>query len=108
MSNHAEFIGAGGEYPVCAVSSAEASDENDYVRKHRGLLVGLIGDTAIDMGFVISGLVILIVLAIYGATGSAESQIAHLSEGIWRISIGLAILPPLFIFYSRYKIMNST
>jgi MFS family permease len=32
-------VGAGGEYPVGATGSAEASDETEFVRKRRGFLV---------------------------------------------------------------------
>jgi MFS family permease len=42
-------FGAGGEYPVCGTSSAEASDEGEYVRKRRGILVAMSTDFAIDL-----------------------------------------------------------
>ena len=34
-------FGAGGEYPTCGTSSAEASDETPNARKRRGILVAL-------------------------------------------------------------------
>lgn len=68
----------------------------------------MIGDFAIDLGFVLAGVVVLIVLAAYGATGSGDNQIAHLSEGIWRISFGVIIIPAFFIFYGQFKMINST
>ena len=42
-------FGAGGEYPVCGTSSAEASDESAYVRKRRGILVAMSTDFAVDL-----------------------------------------------------------
>jgi MFS family permease len=42
-------FGAGGEYPTCATSSAEASDESEFVRRKRGILVAMSTDFAIDL-----------------------------------------------------------
>ena len=42
-------FGAGGEYPVCGTNAAEASDESEYVRKRRGILVAMSTDFAIDL-----------------------------------------------------------
>jgi MFS family permease len=58
-------FGAGGEYPTCGTSSAEASDEGSNVRKRRGSLVALATDFSIDLGFVGAGIVALTVLACY-------------------------------------------
>lgn len=76
-------FGAGGEYPTCGTSSAEASDESPNVRKRRGILVALATDFAIDLGFVGAGIVALIVLACYHQ---------KVSEGVWRICFGLGIV----------------
>jgi MFS family permease len=76
-------FGAGGEYPTCGASSAEASDESAHVRKRRGILVALATDFAIDLGFVGAGIVALIVLACYHQ---------KISEGVWRICFGLGIV----------------
>jgi len=48
-----------GEYPTCGTGSAEASDETAYVRKQRGMLVAVATDFAIDLGFVVAGVVAL-------------------------------------------------
>jgi MFS family permease len=42
-------FGAGGEYPTCGTNAAEASDESEYVRKRRGILVAISTDFAIDL-----------------------------------------------------------
>lgn len=76
-------FGAGGEYPVCGTNSAEASDENANVRKSRGILVALATDFSIDLGFVVAGVVALIVLACYHNKSS---------EGVWRVCFGLGMV----------------
>ncbi|KAK5698488.1 hypothetical protein LTR17_023613 [Elasticomyces elasticus] len=58
-------FGAGGEYPTCATGSSEAADENEHVRRRRGILVAMATDFSIDLGFVVAGVVALIVLAAY-------------------------------------------
>lgn len=70
---------AGGEYPTCGTSSAEASDESPNVRKSRGILVALATDFAIDFGTVVAGIVALIVVACYHQ---------KVSEGVWRVCFG--------------------
>lgn len=76
-------FGAGGEYPVCATTATEASDETVQVRRRRGILVAISTDFAIDLGFVVAGVVALIVLACYHNKSS---------EGVWRICFGLGIV----------------
>jgi MFS family permease len=108
-------FGAGGEYPTCGTSSAEASDETDKVRKHRGILVALATDFAVDLGFVVAGVVVLIVLACYHQ---------KTSEGVWRVCFGLGIVVscspydmsevlltkklPLAVLAFRLRLVNST
>ncbi len=81
-------FGASGEYPVCGTSAAEASDESPEVRRRRGILVAISTDFAIDLGFVISGCVALIVLACYHNRSS---------EGVWRICFGLGIVASILV-----------
>lgn len=94
-------FGAGGEYPTCATGATEAADESAVVRANRGVLVALSTLFAIDMvitpktvssdasslmssqGFVLSGVVAIIVLLCYG-------NVPH--EGIWRICFGIGII----------------
>ena len=92
-------FGAGGEYPVCATGSAEASDESQYVRKKRGILVALSTDFSIDLGFVMAGVVALIVIAAYNE---------KVSSGIWRVCFGLGIVLPLTLFFFRIRMIDST
>ncbi|KAK0941985.1 hypothetical protein LTR29_006403 [Friedmanniomyces endolithicus] len=79
-------FGAGGEYPTCGTGSAEASDESQYVRRRRGILVAMATDFAIDLGFVVAGIVALIVLAAYHE---------QTSDGVWRVCFGLGFVLPV-------------
>lgn len=99
-------VGAGGEYPVCGTSSIEAADETSHVRKHRGFLVASVGCFAIDFGFVVAGIVVIIVLQCYGY--GVHSTGTKGFEGTWRICFGLGMLPPLLVFWARMRMVNST
>jgi MFS family permease len=88
-----------GEYPTCGTGSAEASDESEHVRRRRGILVAIATDFAIDLGFVVAGIVALIVLAAYHEKTSA---------GVWRVSFGLGFVLPLILFFFRIRMIEST
>ena len=92
-------VGAGGEYPTCGTNSTEAGDETESVRKKRGFLVAMVGDFAIDLGFVMAGVVVLIVLACFHQSNF---------NGVWRTCFALGVVPPLCVVWIRYKIVNST
>ena len=87
------------QYPVCGTSSAEASNENAFVRRRRGILVAMTTDFAIDFGFVIAGCVALIVLAAYHY---------RTTEGVWRICFGLGFTLPLVLVFFRIRMIEST
>ncbi|KAH8898629.1 MFS general substrate transporter [Thozetella sp. PMI_491] len=84
-------FGAGGH--------TEASDESDYVRRRRGVLVAVATDFAIDLGFVVAGIVALIVLAAYNQ---------QVTEGVWRINFGLGFVLPVGLLFFRLRLVNST
>ncbi|KAJ5621132.1 hypothetical protein N7510_005116 [Penicillium lagena] len=92
-------FGAGGEYPVCATSATEAADETPQLRKRRGILVAATTDFAVDLGFVVAGLVALIVVACYHQENS---------EGVWRITFGLGMVLPISVCFFRLRMINST
>ncbi|KAJ5765112.1 hypothetical protein N7520_004671 [Penicillium odoratum] len=92
-------FGAGGEYPVCGTSATEAADENEKLRKRRGILVATSTDFAVDMGFVVAGVVALIVLACYHQENSA---------GVWRVCFGLGLVLPIVICFFRVRMAKST
>jgi MFS family permease len=92
-------FGAGGEYPTCGTNSAEASDESIYVRRRRGILVAISTDFAIDLGFVVAGVVALIVLACYNQ---------NITDGVWRVCFGLGIVVSILSNYRFYKRLTYT
>lgn len=87
------------QYPTGGAASAEASDETAYVRRKRGLLVAMATDFSIDLGFVIAGVVALIVLACYHE---------RISVGVWRVCFGLGFVLPLGLLFFRLRLINST
>ena len=50
-------------------------------------------------GFVVAGIVALIILACYHQ---------KISEGVWRVAFGLGIVLPLTVFFFRIRMINST
>ncbi|KAG5975688.1 hypothetical protein E4U56_003353 [Claviceps arundinis] len=92
-------VGAGGEYPVCATSATEAADETERLRKRRGVLASVGTEFAVDMGFILSGVVAVCVIAAYGG---------HVSDGVWRISFGLGLVLPVSVLFFRLRLVNST
>ncbi|KAG5950729.1 hypothetical protein E4U53_004492 [Claviceps sorghi] len=92
-------FGAGGEYPTCATSATEAADENEGVRKRRGILAAMGTEFAINMGFITAGAVALCVLAAYGW---------RVGEGVWRICFGLGTVLPAGVLFFRLRLIDST
>ena len=56
-------------------------------------------DFSIDFGFVIAGVVALIVLEAYNQ---------RVSEGVWRICFGLGFVLPVALFFFRIRMVEST
>ncbi|KAM0485494.1 hypothetical protein ACHAPX_001481 [Trichoderma viride] len=92
-------FGAGGEYPTCGTGSAEASDETAFVRRRRGMLVAVATDFAIDLGFVMAGVIVLIVFSAYHQ---------KINDGVWRVSFGLGFILPVGLLFFRLRLINST
>jgi MFS family permease len=88
-----------GEYPTCGTGSAEASDESEYVRRRRGFLVAVATDFSIDLGFVMAGVIALIVLEAYNQ---------RISSGVWRVCFGLGFVLPVALFFFRIRMVEST
>lgn len=88
-----------GEYPTCGTGSTESSDESEFVRRRRGVLVAVATDFAVDLGFVIAGIVAMIVLVAYDQRAT---------EGVWRICFGLGFFLPVVLLFSRLRLVNST
>lgn len=94
-------VGAGGEYPVSGAGAAEASDENKSMRKHRGFMFAMIADLSASLGYVFGGLVPLLLLLCVGQ----KKEKYHI---VWRLSFALGLIPPVSIFWFRYKMAVST
>lgn len=84
------LVGVGGEYPCSSVSAGESADE--VSPGNRGKLFVLLTNFVIDLGYVVSSLVPLILLAIY-----SEDNLAP----VWRLSLGLGVIPPLIVLYCK-------
>jgi MFS family permease len=63
------------------------------------MLVAVATDFAIDFGFVMAGVVALIVLAAYHQ---------RISVGVWRVSFGLGFVLPFVLLFFRLRLVNST
>ncbi|KAI8381141.1 major facilitator superfamily domain-containing protein [Radiomyces spectabilis] len=84
-------VGVGGEYPCSSVSAGESADE--VAPGRRGTLFVFVTNFVIDLGYVISAIVPVILLAIFKDN----------LEPVWRLSLGLGVLPPLSVLYFRLK-----
>ncbi|KAI8335474.1 major facilitator superfamily domain-containing protein [Chlamydoabsidia padenii] len=89
-------VGVGGEYPCSSVSAGESADE--VSPSNRGKLFVLLTNFVIDFGYVVSALIPLILLAIY-----SEDNL----EPVWRLSLGLGVVPPTIVLYYRLKMTDT-
>lgn len=94
-------VGAGGEYPVSGAGATEATDENSSTRKNRGFIFAVIGDLSATFGFIFGSLVPLLLILCF------HQNVANYHK-VWRISLALGLIPPLSIFWFRYKMAVST
>ncbi|KAI8579653.1 hypothetical protein K450DRAFT_240832 [Umbelopsis ramanniana AG] len=88
-------VGVGGEYPCSSVAAGESADE--VLPGRRGFLFIMVTNFVIDLGYVISALVPIILLAIFGES--------HL-EPVWRLCLGLGVIPPLSVLYFRLRMAD--
>lgn len=94
-------IGAGGEYPVSGAGAAEATDESDKYRKHRGFMFAMLADLSSSLGYVWGGLVPLLLLL------CVHQQVEKYNI-VWRTSFAVGLVPPLVIFWFRVRMAVST
>ncbi|POS69629.1 major facilitator superfamily transporter [Diaporthe helianthi] len=94
-------VGAGGEYPVSGAGAAEATDESNQYRKHRGFMFAMLADLSSSLVYVWGGLVPLLLLLCVG-------QEVEKYDIVWRTSFALGLVPPLVIFWFRLKMAVST
>lgn len=89
------------EYPVSGAGATEATDEDSGVRKNRGFIFAMIGDLSATFGFVFGGLVPLLLILCF------HQNEKHYNI-VWRLSLALGLVPPISIFWFRYKMAVST
>ncbi|KAI9478295.1 MAG: major facilitator superfamily domain-containing protein [Benjaminiella poitrasii] len=88
-------VGVGGEYPCSSVSAGESADEVSPGK--RGGLFVMVTNFVIDLGYVVSAIVPVILLAIFKDN----------LEPVWRLCLGLGVVPPLSVLYFRLKMADS-
>lgn len=88
-------IGIGGEYPAGSVGAAESTGELKSGTRNRWFI--WVTNFAIDFGFVVAAFVPMVVVL---ATGEQHLRAA------WRIMLGIGCIPPLSLFYMRYKLQE--
>lgn len=88
-------IGIGGEYPAGSVACAESTGELKEGHRNRWFI--MFTNVQIDIGFVASSFVPMIV--VLACTDN------HL-RAAWRICLGLGVIPPLSLIYLRLKLQE--
>ncbi|KAF8638308.1 hypothetical protein AX17_002328 [Amanita inopinata Kibby_2008] len=92
-------IGVGAEYPCGSVSASEQSEEPAISKNAQHRWFALATNSMIDFGFVISAFVPLVLFWIFGNN--------HL-RAIWRLSLGLGVVPALAVFIWRLNMEEPT
>ena len=87
------LITSSGEYPAGSVACAESTGELKAGHRNRWFI--MFTNVQIDIGFVVSALVPMIVVLI-----TTENHL----RAAWRICLGLGVIPPLSLFYLRLKL----
>ena len=92
------FLGVaiGAEYPTSSVIASEFA--NQLPPGHRNRYFAWFTNGCIDFGFVVAAFVPLVLLWIFTPR--------HL-RAVWRLTIGLGVIPPLILFFLRLKMSNS-
>ena len=89
-------VGIGAEYPTSSVIASEFA--NQLPPGHRNRYFSWFTNFMIDMGFVISAFVPFVLIWIFTER--------HL-RALWRVTIGLGVIPPLALFFLRLKMNDS-
>ncbi|CAK7897795.1 major glycerophosphoinositol permease Git3p [[Candida] anglica] len=86
-------VAIGAEYPTASVISAEFANQLPAGNRNRYFV--WFTNTMIDLGFVVSAFVPLVLLWIFSEK--------HYTA-IWRLTLGLGAIPPISLFFMRMKI----
>ncbi|KAK6465496.1 glycerophosphoinositol permease [Scheffersomyces coipomensis] len=90
-------VAIGAEYPTSSVIASEFA--NQLPAGHRNRYFAWFTNTMIDLGFVVSAFVPLVLLWIFSER--------HLTA-VWRLTLGLGVFPPLLLFFCRLKMKDSS
>ncbi|KAI5956234.1 hypothetical protein KGF54_000709 [Candida jiufengensis] len=89
-------IAIGSEYPTSSVIASEFA--NQLPSGHRNRYFAWFTNMMIDLGFVVASFVPLVLLWIFSTR--------HL-RAVWRLSIGLGVVPQIILFLVRLKLKDS-
>lgn len=91
----------GREYPVAGAGAAEATDEQSAVRNKRGFIFAMIADLSASLGFAFGALVPLLLLLCF------HQRVSNYDK-VWRVALAMGAIPPLSIFWFRYRMAVSS
>jgi PHS family inorganic phosphate transporter-like MFS transporter len=94
-------IGVGGDYPM----SASITSDRAKIRKRGTMLAYIFANQG--WGSFVGSLMTIIVLAIYKHTMDVEGKTSKV-DGIWRIIVGLSLIPAFGTLYQRLTLPEST
>ena len=89
-------VGIGGDYPISAAIVAERSQ-----LKRRGQMLGWIFSNQ-GWGNLVGCIVTLVILACFSTSIGSREEYGQL-DAVWRLQIGLALIPALATLYPRLK-----
>ncbi|KAH9838230.1 major facilitator superfamily domain-containing protein [Rhodofomes roseus] len=92
-------IGVGAEYPCGSVAASEQSEEPGISKNAQHRWFALATNSMIDVGFVVSAFVPLVLYWIFGE---------HHLRAVWRISVGLGMIPAIAVFIWRLRMEEPT
>ncbi|KAI0051339.1 MFS general substrate transporter [Auriscalpium vulgare] len=92
-------IGVGAEYPCGSVAASEQSEEEGISKKSQHRWFALATNAMIDFGFVVAAFVPLVLFWIFGE---------HHLRAVWRLSLGLGVVPAVAVFIWRLRMENPT
>ncbi|KAI0768937.1 major facilitator superfamily domain-containing protein [Irpex lacteus] len=94
-------IGVGGDYPM----SASITTDRARLRRRGTLLAYIFANQG--WGSLVGSLVVMIVLLIYKHSMDVEGHTSKV-DGVWRICIGLSLIPAFGTLYQRLTLPEST
>ncbi|KAI0088458.1 MFS general substrate transporter [Irpex rosettiformis] len=94
-------IGVGGDYPM----SASVTTERARIRRRGALLAYIFSNQG--WGSLVGSLVFMIVLLCYKHTMDVEGHTSKV-DGVWRICVGLSLVPAFGTLYQRLRLPEST